>query len=679
MMAPEAEQTRSIHQSPKSGRPNGVSPPMSSQNPRRRGRHRSHSSTDSSQSSDSYDSYTSSSRSPSPSRRRSRLHRHHSPTPTRRRRVHSRLRSRSRSRSFSRSHSSHSRSYSSLGSRSRSHSRSRSPSHSRSTYSSRSFSPNGLQRSPTHLSRSKHRKDYRRRSSSQSNSPSWRVRRRRRSRSPIESGYPAWRGEREYDRRRRRPWRVGGGGLRGRERGPKRKLSPPPLSRLMSTVFVTQLAQRVRRTDVLDLFSRAGRVHDVRLVMDRHTGRHKGAAYVEFYDRDALAAAVRLGGSILCGFPVEVKAWDDGGREDWHASQHDKSRVAKMDVAAGGSVADVGWSSRPPKWRTDGGFDGHRDDLNSGIPSSHTASATNVDSQLVSIAELKALLNPRNLPVNPVTRRASGVSPFVPVSTTPSGSLQTPPNLERVPLPVAAGAEAATIVYVGGFLETTTNEELRNTFKEFGEVVSCDVERGTNGRGSYVRMVEFADSNSANRALNFDGRYVQGRPIQVSLRRNDISGHVDVAGELDEGGDSGVNLNVSRRVMLMQQLSRGEPVNARRLRGDMEKLKPLDVPSLSIMLTNMFDPATEKDGFEQDVAEDVRDECATQYGKVVHVNVEKESHGVVYIRFEKVENSMKARHALNGRWFGGKKIIAVFVSDAEYLEKFPSAKISTET
>lgn len=670
-------------------------PPTSPRRNSRHGREWSRSPSDSSHSSDSYDSYSSFSRSPSPrSRRQRRFLRHRSVTPPRRR--HSRSpsvsRSRSRSRSPSRSSSPHPRYRVSLRSRSpsrsisSSHSRSQSRSYSRSysSDSSRSHSPRGVRRLPSYSSRARRRVGYRSRSLSRSKSPPLRARRSRRTPSPDVRRYsPRYRG-REYVRRPRRPWRLGGGGggsgggLWARERGLKRKLSPLS-SRLMPTVFVTQLAQRVRQSDVFDLFARAGRVRDIRLVMDRHTGRHKGAAYVEFYDRNALTAAIRLSGSMLCGFPVEVRAWDDGGRDDWRGARHEPEPVLDKEAAMKGSNTAVGWSSRPPMRYVDGGTEITQEDRQGGEVDTNVAPATNLTPQLVTIEELKVLLNPRNLPT---TSYGSGTIPNTPITSVVAKSEGTPNpalnGVKRVPLPVAAGAEAPTRVYVGGLPEGTTSSDLQSLFSEFGDVIWCDMEQAANGSSNGVGVIEFANSASADRALGFKGRNLQERAVRVCLRRNDLAAKPDVSGEIDDGGEGSVGLNASRRLMLMQQLSRGEPVNGRRMRGDLEKLKLREEPSVSIMLSNMFNPATEKDGFEQGVAEEVRDECAT-YGKVVHVHVEKASHGVVYVRFDKVNDAVKAKAALDGRWFDGNKIVVGFVSDEEYLQRFTSAMSSTVT
>ncbi|CAL8178429.1 unnamed protein product [Prunus armeniaca] len=59
--------------------------------------------------------------------------------------------------------------------------------------------------------------------------------------------------------------------------------------------------------DVYEFFSRVGKVHDVRLIMDRNSRRSKGVGYIEFYDAMSVPMAIALSGQPLLGQPVMVK------------------------------------------------------------------------------------------------------------------------------------------------------------------------------------------------------------------------------------------------------------------------------------------------------------------------------------------------------------------------------------
>jgi hypothetical protein len=60
---------------------------------------------------------------------------------------------------------------------------------------------------------------------------------------------------------------------------------------------------------------------------------------------------------------------------------------------------------------------------------------------------------------------------------------------------------------------------------------------------------------------------------------------------------------------------------------------PVGLPSRAILLKNMFDPSQEtEEGWDLDIAEDVKEECE-KHGPVLHVGVQKDSSGEVYVLF----------------------------------------------
>ncbi|XP_031498825.1 uncharacterized protein LOC116263283 isoform X1 [Nymphaea colorata] len=73
------------------------------------------------------------------------------------------------------------------------------------------------------------------------------------------------------------------------------------------TVFAYQMSLKATEKDVYEFFSRAGKVRDVRLIMDRNSRRSKGVGYVEFYDAMSVPMAIALSGQPLFGQPVMVK------------------------------------------------------------------------------------------------------------------------------------------------------------------------------------------------------------------------------------------------------------------------------------------------------------------------------------------------------------------------------------
>ncbi|KAK9677526.1 hypothetical protein RND81_11G149300 [Saponaria officinalis] len=92
------------------------------------------------------------------------------------------------------------------------------------------------------------------------------------------------------------------------------------------TVFAYQLPLRADERDIFEFFSSAGKVRDVRLIMDRSSRRSKGVGYIEFYDVMSVPMAIALSGQLIRGVPVMVKP-----------SEAEKNLVQSTSAAAGGA------------------------------------------------------------------------------------------------------------------------------------------------------------------------------------------------------------------------------------------------------------------------------------------------------------------------------------------------------
>ncbi|PKI70320.1 hypothetical protein CRG98_009286, partial [Punica granatum] len=93
-------------------------------------------------------------------------------------------------------------------------------------------------------------------------------------------------------------------------------------------------------------------------------------------------------------------------------------------------------------------------------------------------------------------------------------------------------------------------------------------------------------------------------------------------------------------------------------------------PTECLLLKNLFDPATETEpDFELDIKEDVEEECS-KYGRVIHIYVDKNSAGHVYLRFENVAGAINAQRAMHLRWFAGRSISAIYMQPHDYEAKF---------
>ena len=73
-------------------------------------------------------------------------------------------------------------------------------------------------------------------------------------------------------------------------------------------------------------------------------------------------------------------------------------------------------------------------------------------------------------------------------------------------------------IYVGNLPYSVTEEDLRDLFSEFGEIISCNVisDRYT-GQSKGFGFVEMADSTAAEQSIQaLDGSELQGRTIKVN-------------------------------------------------------------------------------------------------------------------------------------------------------------------
>ena len=91
------------------------------------------------------------------------------------------------------------------------------------------------------------------------------------------------------------------------------------------------------------------------------------------------------------------------------------------------------------------------------------------------------------------------------------------------------------------------------------------------------------------------------------------------------------------------------------------------VPSVNLLVCNMFDPATETEpDWDQDIREDMLEECS-KHGQVEVVHVEKvKPGGMVLLKFSTVEAASKTAQSLNGRFFAGRMITVAFLDNAVF-------------
>ncbi|KAI0467882.1 hypothetical protein F4859DRAFT_492952 [Xylaria cf. heliscus] len=402
-------------------------------------------------------------------------------------------------------------------------------------------------------------------------------------------------------------------------RTPKREATPAPTEdeRDRRTVFVQQLAARLRTKELKEFFEKVGPVNEAQIVKDRISGRSKGVGYVEFKNEDSVTAALQLTGQKLLGIPVIVQL-----------TEAEKNRQVR---------------------NTDG----------------------------------------------------SGHGNSVPFHR----------------------------LYVGNIHFSITEQDLQNVFEPFGELEFVQLQKDDTGRSRGYGFVQFRDADQAREALEkMNGFDLAGRPIRVGLgndkftpestanllqrfqgqnqpyqgsafsgaggRGPQTSGFDRAGGRdndkatgasaLDDTDVAGVNFNNYSRDALMRKLARtDEPSNGTQNEGPIVKpkteTKPLPVKvnmaSRCVVLHNMFDPTEEEgESWVKELEDDVRQEAEEKYGHVVHISLDPNSQGDIYLKFDKVQGGENAIKGLNGRYFGGRMISAAPVVDAVYSSLFSRTK-----
>ncbi|KAK9427884.1 hypothetical protein V1505DRAFT_378718 [Lipomyces doorenjongii] len=421
---------------------------------------------------------------------------------------------------------------------------------------------------------------------------------------------------REGDRERDHP----------RERKHEERSGSPKLTedeRDQRTIFVQQLAARLRTKELIAFFDQAGPVRDAQIVKDRVSGRSKGVGYVEFRNIESVQKAINMTGQKLLDIPIIVQL-----------TEAEKNRLARAESSA---AAQQALEQQRQQHGDQGPY--HR-------------------------------------------------------------------------------------LYVGNVHFAITESDLKQIFESYGNVEFVVLQKDETGvRSKGYGFVQFADRESATSALELNGFKLGGRPIRVGLGNEKINSEapesiiqrlsggpgatisspqtihgavLDTRGQnlgrnarddkkptgalasaLDDADVGGVSFNPVSRESLMKKLMREE-----------DALPVPDVPapprkqtvnvsqaSRCIVLSNMFNPAEEVgDDWVKELEEDVKAECEEKYGKVVHIAVEPNSQGEIFVKFENVTGGEKAIQGLNGRFFGGRQISASPVVDMVYSLRFPRSR-----
>ncbi|GAA5895493.1 uncharacterized protein JCM6883_001525 [Sporobolomyces salmoneus] len=227
-------------------------------------------------------------------------------------------------------------------------------------------------------------------------------------------------------------------------------------------------------------------------------------------------------------------------------------------------------------------------------------------------------------------------------------------------------------LYVGSLNFALTADDIREVFQPFGELETVELHRDPmTGKSKGYSFVKFKEHKDAMVAIEKMNNFpLAGREIKVGLvadRSTTFNKAFTTPQETNlQLEENGGNPGGISRYELMQKLAGVD-------KGPELPPQPMYRPNIpqnttrNVLMKDAFNPEeeTERD-WDLELAEDVKSECEDKYGKVLDIYVAKESQGEIYIRFEKVEDAVKATQGLNGRWFGGRQISANHVGDSLY-------------
>lgn len=246
-------------------------------------------------------------------------------------------------------------------------------------------------------------------------------------------------------------------------------------------------------------------------------------------------------------------------------------------------------------------------------------------------------------------------------------------------------------LYIGSLHFNITEDMLRSIFEPFGRIQTISLVKDPDtDRSKGYGFIIYNEAEDAKKAIeHLNGFELAGRPMKV--------GHVTEAGvpigpgHIDQDDDrAGYDLGATGRLALMAKLAEGTGMkvpeqaakaldlaaqNRANPAGQMQQHGNMPpIATQCFMLSNMFDPATERDpSWDLEIKEDVVEEC-NKHGGVQHIYVDKaSSQGNVYVKCPSVNCAVAAVNALHGRWFAGKVITAAYVPVVNYHNLFPDS------
>ncbi|KAG0223823.1 hypothetical protein BGX31_008330 [Mortierella sp. GBA43] len=273
---------------------------------------------------------------------------------------------------------------------------------------------------------------------------------------------------------------------------------------------------------------------------------------------------------------------------------------------------------------------------------------------------------------------------------------------EAATTPTTAAQPATTDLsqhrlYVGSVNFDLTEDDLKQVLEPFGPIEFIKLHRDAEtGKSKGFAFVQYKNADDAKQAMErMNGYVLAGRSIKVGLVTERGSnpqnahtyqhgnGQINNSISIDDSDTAGYAMTSQSRADLMQKLARGDAslgaipaptvTQAPATSASSFMQLPVVMPSRSVLLKNMFsDEDKSEPEWAKELEEDVKEE-AEKSGPVVHIHVEQDSPGEIYLKFDTVQSATNAVQALGGRFFAGRQIVAAYLPEMLYNVRFPRA------
>ncbi|KAG0264635.1 hypothetical protein DFQ27_001087 [Actinomortierella ambigua] len=237
-------------------------------------------------------------------------------------------------------------------------------------------------------------------------------------------------------------------------------------------------------------------------------------------------------------------------------------------------------------------------------------------------------------------------------------------------------------LYVGSVNFDLNENDLREVLDPFGPIEFINLHRDpVTGKSKGFAFVQYRNAEDAKVALQeMNGYELAGRPLKVDSAGYHITSQqrIDIMHKLMARGESPQSSPTTVPAPGLSPSSTPAPAPAPALvptaAASTFVPPPLVVgPSRAVLLKNMFSDEDKTDAnWAPELAEDIKDE-AQKSGQVVHIQIEEETQGDVFLKFDSIASASAAVQALGGRFFAGKQIVASFFPEILYNARFPKA------